>query len=376
MEVRSCLSCVILSVAYVGLGLSQTGASLEMPQWVVTAGDHIQVKLTLEDPADCDTDAYVQFAKRGGDGQFGVGGRIRSGQTTATIEGAVPRDIPAGDYLSGRGYLDPCPDYVNITRFTVPSKILRVKAFPSPLPAPTTGDLELSLTQKQFLETKAVQLGNIDGELNARLEKSSADTPELRSFLMLTVIRADDALKATEDQYRQKFLKSGEAAPAFFEDFHAQYQDLLSTLKGPIIGAAGPELRVSASLVFVQLKERNREGAHSGALPTAAIAVLKVIKDNIAAYLYVEKSGRITFDAQLTSYPPGARISYRKAIDDENSYIDYSMPTNIEKATFDLATWVFKFHKDGCADDQIRRIDPYEDTEPNVSVEFNHCRGK
>jgi hypothetical protein len=347
-----------------------------MPQWIVTAGDHIQVNLTLKDPAACDTLARVQFDRQGSGGQFQVAGAIRSGQTTATIGGTVPRDIPAGDYLSGQGYFDPCPDYISITRFTVPSKILRVKAFPGPMPAPTTGDLELSLTQKQFLETKAAQLRNIDGELNARLEKSSADTPELRSFLMLTVIRADDALKATEDQYGQKFLKSGEAAPAFFDDFHAQYQDLLSTLKGPIIGAAGPQLRVSASLVLVQLKERNREGAHSGALPTAAIAVLKVIKDNIAAYRYVKDSGRITFDAQLTSYPPGARISYRKATDGENSYLDYSSPTNVAKATFELRSWVFKFHKDGCADDQIRRIDPYEDTEPNVSVEFNHCRGK
>jgi hypothetical protein len=43
-------------------------------------------------------------------------------------------------------------------------------------------------------------------------------------------------------------------------------------------------------------------------------------------------------------------------------------------ASFELATWIFKFHKDGCTDEPSLRIDPYQDIDPNISVEFTHCR--
>jgi hypothetical protein len=41
-----------------------------------------------------------------------------------------------------------------------------------------------------------------------------------------------------------------------------------------------------------------------------------------------------------------------------------------------LATFVFKFHMDGCDDEPVVTIDPYNDTRPDVSVEFKRCPKK
>ena len=102
-------------------------------------------------------------------------------------------------------------------------------------------------------------------------------------------------------------------------------------------------------------------------------AARKVINDNAAAYRYVRNSGRITFDAKITSFPAGAHVRYKKLIDSD--YKDYSAPTDIPRVTLELATWDFEFSKDGCTDKPSRRIDPYEDTQPEISVEFRNCKG-
>lgn len=104
-------------------------------------------------------------------------------------------------------------------------------------------------------------------------------------------------------------------------------------------------------------------------------AVWTLIKENMKAYLTVKDTGRATFNARISSYPSGARIYYKQAINDQ--YLDYSSPTNVANATFDLAHWDFKFTKEGCTDEQLRHIDPYQENDPaDISVEFLHCKGK
>jgi hypothetical protein len=44
----------------------------------------------------------------------------------------------------------------------------------------------------------------------------------------------------------------------------------------------------------------------------------------------------------LSSHPAGAGISYKKLIDDDHR--DLSGLTDVEKVSFELATWTFKFH--------------------------------
>jgi hypothetical protein len=59
----------------------------------------------------------------------------------------------------------------------------------------------------------------------------------------------------------------------------------------------------------------------------------------------------------LSSHPAGARISYKKLIDDDHR--DLSGLTDVEKVSFELATWTFKFHNG--YDNRIRQSKPTVD---------------
>jgi hypothetical protein len=352
---------------------NQPGVQITVPQGNLTAGDSFEVKLTLDMPAPCAVNVNVWFSNSTRDGFMALG-NIAKGDTAVLLRVDLPRDLPAGDYKSSSGTLLPCPGYTRQRSFTVPVRTVTVNALPDPNQYPTTADLELSLTQKQFLETKVAQLSDLNSQLNTRLEQNSADLPELRTFLIETVKQAEEALNVTEIQYRKQIMKSQGNPPAFFADFHAQYEALLVSLRAPIPGVANVVAQPKAALLFVQLKKRGPIEQLVNTWPPAALAVWGTIKDNLKAYKYVKDTNRITFSAQLMSYPTGARVSYKKVIDED--YRDYSSPTNVTNASFELATWIFKFHKDGCTDVPALRVDPYEDSQPVVSVEFMHCRGK
>jgi hypothetical protein len=108
--------------------------------------------------------------------------------------------------------------------------------------------------------------------------------------------------------------------------------------------------------------------------PPSALAVAYAIRDNRKAYEHVRDTGRIDFKARLISIPSGAHVFYKKLIDTE--YLDYSSQTDVMDASFELATWLFKFHIDGC-EDLVDRISPYNDVEPvKIEVKFTKCRGK
>ena len=371
MEMRNGLSCLLVAFVCAAVGHAQQTAQVSLPQGTVTAGDSFAVRVTFDKPSPCNTTVYISF-----DG-IDASGSIESGQTTATLRAEVPRSALGHEYKSQTGSLSPCdgPYYPVAKDFTFPARTVTVKALPpDPNQYPTSAGIDFSLTQKQFFDTKIAQLADLNGQLDTRLEKGTVDRPELREFLAGIASRAEDDLNATEGEYRRQLMRSQDTVPAFFADFHAQYEALQIELKAPIPGLGRADLRGGATLLFVQLKERAPVERLKGTWPPAATAVSQVLKDNSAAYKYVKTSGRATFDARLTSRPAGARISYKKLVDDD--YKDFSSPTNVPFATFELATWDFKFHKEGCEDEPVLRIDPYQDTHPDISVEFTHCRAK
>ena len=92
------------------------------------------------------------------------------------------------------------------------------------------------------------------------------------------------------------------------------------------------------------------------------------------AYKIINSTGRALFHAQFMSFPTGATLYYRQAILPDFNV--WSSKTNISDAEFELATFVFKFHKDDCEDEPVVTIDPYDDTHPIVSVEFKRCGKK
>jgi len=374
----------LLLLAFVGSGRAQSSAQLTLSQANVDAGDKVSANLTLDTPAACDTTVRVNFYLRNANGgvqeQFVMDGQVRKGDTSVNLTTSVARDRQGGIYHSEQGVLFPCPGYENAKIFKVPDVTVTVRAIPDPNVYPTRADLVLSVTQKQFFDTKIAQLSKLELQLTTRIEGKAADLPELRVFLAQIVESAERDLTITEGEYREQILKSKETPlPAFFADFHVQYQTLLVQLKAPIPGLAHANNVNHAKLIYVQqLKKRSPTGANTtlqtlaGTYPSSAKDVRGTISDNKSAYRIVKETGRITFDATLSSYPVGAHILYKKLVDD--SYSDYSGLTNVEKASFELATWNFKFHKEGCTDEPVWQLNPYEDTLRQVYVEFVNCR--
>lgn len=346
----------------------QPAARVELKNLQATAGDTINASVTLDAPVPCSTRIFLQF--QDSDSSFGISVQADEGATSMALQGQVPLDQPAGEYTSNGGYLNPCPGYSNIKRFAASPVTVTVSALPEKLHFPTSATVELSATQKQFLGTKIAELSDLYSRLNSRLDQGHADLPGLREFLIATVKSADDDLSTSEGQYRA-IMKSQPGVPAFFPDFHAQYRALLINLRSPVPGLAMDEGERPA-LRDVQLKTRPDEQHLSNTIPAVASAVWQTIKDNIAAYKFVKDNGRATFTATIESFPAGARIQYKKLIDDV--YEDYSSPTDVRSATFELATWIFRFHKDGCKDEPVLRINPYQDAQPDISVEFLHCQ--
>lgn len=381
MNLRNGFICLFFLLAYQGVGRAQTSAQVSLPEATVTAGDTLKVTVELDAPATCASQAGVAFTSADGNSSFWLSGMTCQGETTVALSAQLPRDLPGGKYHAIRGDLNPCPGYSKTKTFTVPERIVTVTALPDPHQYPAHADLELSVTQKQFFDTKIAQLNNLNIQITTRLEGNRDDNPRNRDFLLSMVQSAQNALDVTEKQYREQIMKSKGTSPAFFADFHAQYRDLLTDLNAPIPGTAKADAQNAARMIYAQLELHKRpptevepSGNFSDTLPPAANQVSRVILDNASAYRYVKESGRITFDAELRSVPPGARIIYKKLIDTQ--FADYSSPTDVPHATFELAWWIFKFHKDGCTDDQVVRVNPYEDTHPIVSVEFSHCRGR
>jgi hypothetical protein len=364
-------------------GRAQSGAQLTLSQATVTAGDTVNIEVdNLEFPASCDTNVQIFLDPLGAPGSEVSGyGPIKANSTSAKIPLALPKDLAGGDYHVVLSRLLPCPGFQNMRNFAAPPIVLSVKALPDTTRYPTRADLNLSVTQKQFFDTKIEQLDELDRQLTTRIEGRAADTQDLREILTATVNAADKALTATENQYFQNIMGGKGTPPAFFADFHAQYHALLVELKAPIPGTGKSEINAPSLVRVTQVTPLTKRPNSSklpenlsGTYPPDVMATRQTMADNKSAYSYIVSSNRITFDIQFVSRPAGAQIAYKKLLDAD--FTDYSEPTDVKHATFELATWKFKFHKAECSDDQVRTINPYQDTKPVVSVEFSHCRGR
>ena len=109
----------------------------------------------------------------------------------------------------------------------------------------------------------------------------------------------------------------------------------------------------------------------TGVYPAIVTAVRSVMGDNKAVY-NTAKSGRVNTVVSITSHPTGAHIQYRYSY--ETNYRDYSALTDVQRAQFELVSYTFKLHKDGCTDEPVFQLDPYQDPDPKVDIEFQGCR--
>ncbi len=86
-----------------------------------------------------------------------LSGRIKAGQTSGTITDHIPLDQEAGDYISQTFYISPCPGYRQVKELSVSGAKLTITQTVAQVQYPATAKVELSLTQKQFLDTKTAQ---------------------------------------------------------------------------------------------------------------------------------------------------------------------------------------------------------------------------
>jgi hypothetical protein len=361
-------------------------AQLTLSQASVTAGDTVQIDLNnLESPAPCSTSVQAIFDPDNpgpSSPQLVANGNIQPNSTSTSLSLTLAKDVDAGNYHLIVVRFLPCPGLSKMRTVTVPRLALSVKALPDTTKYPTRADLNLTVTQMQFFDTKIKELDDIDHQLTNRIEGHAADTADLRAILTDSVNAADRALTVTEQKYFADVMGGKGTPPALFADFHARYHELLTEFKAPIPGAGpGTTAEVASPghpvLIRAQLKKRPAPAqpeSFSASYPSDVRDTRQAYADNKAAYGYVAANDRVTFDIQFKSIPSGAHISYQKLIDP--GFTDYSQPTDVALATFELATYKFKFHSDVCADDQTRIIDPYQDTKPVLSVEFSHCRGR
>lgn len=366
-------------------GLAQSSATVGDTSAEITAGETFAAKLTFDTAATCQQHITIPIGKAGGD-YFYLEGNLQPGQSTVNVSVQFPKDAEGLYQTDARGLpspdLYPCDGYRNHRKFTVPAIALTVKSIPDPNLYPTSASVSLTLTQKQFLGTKIAALGVLSTAVDTKLEANGNDTPELRAFLEGVVDKADRALSVTEHEYSGLLLKADEKVPSFFADFHKQYRDLRTELRAPA-GTRAAQVSVSAHFMRVSqttMRRHNaldapaKSGNLSGTVPGNAKAVKSTLDDNASAYKIVQMTGRAVFHARFESTPSAATLYYRQAIDSE--FGTWSKVTNIEDAEFPLATFVFKFHKDGCVDEPVRIVDPYYDTHPDLGIEFKRCDRK
>jgi len=368
----------ILSV----IGLASAGqapeARIETTQGEITAGDRLEATVILPDPTGCQTSLFLFFYDQKTGEQFRLyGDTDGKKKEVRVVANAVPKDLSGGEYKSNSAQINPCEGYSKPRQLKVTDSIVLVRPFPNPIQLPSTADIKLSLTQTQFLQAEMTKLSALRGRLDTVVNQNS-NPSELQSLLLKIVDEAEDELTAAQEKYRKLILHSqDDSLPLFFPDFHAQYQALRTHLNlKTLVPATGQASNSAwAKLIYVQLRQRPSGGDYVSSGSPNVDKLRHLIKDNAKAYGIVKETGQAKFHARLSSYPMGARISYKNALEDQ--YMDYSSPTNVTWATFDLAYWDFKFHKDDCSDDQFRRIDPYEENDPaDISVEFNRCKSK
>jgi hypothetical protein len=296
-------------------------------------------------------------------------GTIEEGQIKAEITVQMPLDAPYGPYHANTAYVGPCGSARTSPSVGTPQAELAMTLVAPPnRNNPALGDPEIamSLSRKQFLDAKIAEVDELRSAVSVRLAKGTADTVQLRDFLYGVTYKGIQEL----DEAESGFQKITETSPAFFADLRMQYQQVLLAVRSPQRKSKQRAEVFAGSLVQVRLSIPLPDASNTW--PAVATRTWEVLKRTVLAYLHVRDTGRITFNAQLRSSPPGARIRYKKLVDPY--FIDYSSPTDVSNAAFELATWDFEFHHVNCRDRPTLRIDPYEDARPNVYVIFHHCR--
>ncbi len=350
---------------------AQTSATVSLDKAVYKAGEAINGSVTLDVQSPCNGIVFLELRRTNGQGGTEVTGGIQKGQQTISVATTIPFDDPGEEYDVTNGNFR-CDNYQRLRPLAIPNPIhITILPIPDTNAYPTQAKFELTVSQKQFLETKTHELDNLLVRFANGVEQFPSTTEGQKTLLVPIIEAAQSDLNDTEKEYREQILKPNEPIPVFFEDFREHYQDLEVEVKARKTNGALQTPR----LVLAQLKKRPNQqpppAKPSTTLTPDAEATSHLIEDNKRAYTYVEETGGDKFTTALISIPDGARVSYRRTTLPD--FIDYPTPTNVNAATLPMAYLLVRFHKDNCGEDQFLQIDPWEDPKAPIEMEFTKC---
>ena len=368
---RSAVLMFILS-ALSAESLSQTSATVSLERAVFKAGEAVKGTVTFDIPSPCDAGFWIVALRDSGPErvEMDITGNPAKGGQTIAVGTQTAFDDAGGDFTSVSASFR-CNGYQKMRPITLSNKVhFTLVPVPDTNVYPTQAKVELTVSQKQFLETKAEELDRLQIRFANGIEQYPNTTEDQKQFLVSIIESAQLALNDSEREYKKQILKQDQTIPVFFEDFRENYSDLETDIKARKIVEQG----IAPHLELAQLKKRSKPQSPakpSTTLSPDAAAVSHLVDDNAKAYRYVEETGGAMFTTALMSIPPGARVAYRRTT--QPDFADYPTPTDVTIATFPMAYLLFRFHKENCGDDQFLRIDPWDNPNATIKVEFTKC---
>jgi hypothetical protein len=298
-------------------------------------------------------------------------GKTGAGLKEEDLDCSIPIDQAGGTYEYVEFDLGPPPNGSQWRHLKLSVPDIEVIPIEDKNVYPTSAVATISLPQRQLLTSGASKFGTLLDQLNTRVEDHSAETAELKAYLLGVATTGKSELGKIREQYR-RLLSKDTKEPIFFEDFDRQFDDYIAGLRAPKSASVKDQSGESAHLQFVQLAKQETVIVHPSSTDDSLgpfvgnlTALLANVRDGLKQ---IADSQSDTFTISLKSTPPGATISYKRLCE---PYQDYSSPTDVEKATFPYAMWTFRFTvKDCCI---IKKPNPYIEKSPNLDPPMNEC---
>jgi hypothetical protein len=204
---RGAIICLFWSMG-LSRAYSQSSATIKMDHGEVTAGEPLSMDLTFDKPTTCSQTVRVYMVDTATNGTQGldVRGQLEAGKDTTTVSTIVPKDYH-GEFHSSESssFLFPCQGYSVNKPFAFTPVTVNVRGIPDPNSYPAKADVVLSLTQKQFLDTKVAELNALSGQIDTRVEQNGIDSVEIRAFLAGIVEKAEADCKLRNDNTERSF---------------------------------------------------------------------------------------------------------------------------------------------------------------------------
>lgn len=340
-----------LIAIFCSTALTQTSTTVHGPEFV-KAGETFTLVITV-DRAPNFSGSTLYFIVRPKDIETGQGygiqldpNKTEYSQQVQIPEAAIGGTWSVTEFKFGSGMpgspLTPLP-FTKYSFQVIPKKGLVY---------PTSAAVGMRPSQTQLLRTEAIQLQARIQELKGQILEHKSDS-KLTKLLRENIRSAIQALDDTEQQFRSLDSSSKQEGNShvFFDDLRTSYRaaDHLITAEEVKLHNSN-FLRVAA-----------QQKAESGIYPLVAQPVLRAFEQNELAYNTVADAQSLTFDLEVSSYPAGATVSFKRRGDE---FKKSPNPTDSTIKALTFAIWIVRFEKEG-----FLAIDK----EHNPFVESNHA---